>query len=354
LQSIGLLIQGGGTAQVSGTTFEVVGIVAAHLVDNEAEITFSNANFVKCREGGCNILNSSPRFADCVWSQNQGSGVVTRGFDTAPEFENCKFEGNETGVTVCEAGTATFVECEFLENGVGVAFQQAIGELTDCTLNGNTDAALWIDAGSHVTVAGGVIEENHALGVQIEGENTSAKFDNVDISRQKSNALLAVGPAVAKLSTCSLEANQGIDIQVLEQAQVELAGCQFSRSAGGVSLAIAGDQSFLKMNDIVITDEEKVGLVVGAGGSVDLSSCDISKCGVCGILLKPGSAAEIKNTRITDMEKVGIQIEGGYASIVGSVVKGCKQFGINVAPNVDPHIIENTLTENGLRDINRE
>jgi hypothetical protein len=75
---------------------------------------------------------------------------------------------------------------------------------------------------------------------------------------------------------------------------------------------------------------------------------------VCGVLLKPGSAAEIKETKITEMEKVGIQVEGGYASIVGSTVKDCKQFGINVAPNVDPHIVGNTLMDNGLRDINRE
>jgi nitrous oxidase accessory protein NosD len=354
LQAIGVLVQGGGPAQVSKTKFEVVGIVAVHLVDNAAEITFNEVKFIKCQEGGCNVRNSTPQFSDCIWSENQGSGIVVRGFDTSPAFDRCKFEGNETGVTVCEAGSGTFNECEFLENGVAVAFHQAVGDLTDCKLIGNRDAAIWIDSGSHVTVTNGSVEENQALAIQIEGENTSAAFDTVDISRQKSNAVLVFGPAVAKLSGCSFEANEGIDVQVLEHAQVELTSCELSGSAGGVAVAVAGDQSFLRMKETVITDEGKAGVVVGSGGTVGLAACDISKCGVCGVLLKPGSAAEIKETKITEMDKVGIQVEGGYASIVGSTVKGCKQFGINVAPNVDPHIVGNTLTDNGLRDVNRE
>jgi parallel beta-helix repeat protein len=160
---------------------------------------------------------------------------------------------------------------------------------------------------------------------------------------------------LVRLSKCQFEEN-GIDLHVLDGAQSELEGGQMKSSKEGIVIVVSGEEIFLKATGIIVrgTHERKCGLIVGRGAKFSVKGSEFSGCKTCGVCLKTDCEGEFLSTQVRDMDRIGIQIDGGYASIRDNEITECKEYGVSIAPGAKPQVIGNTFSDNVQGNVNRE
>jgi parallel beta-helix repeat protein len=131
-------------------------------------------------------------------------------------------------------------------------------------------------------------------------------------------------------------------------------GGSIGGSGKGIGVKVMGAGTKAKFTEVTFSGEALSAVLIGQQASCELSKCDISECGTCGICIQTGGAGSITGNTIHDIQCVGVQVDGGTPSIQKNEITACGTYGVHICSGAEPQVIDNIFRDNGTLDVNRE
>jgi hypothetical protein len=353
---IGLLLQNRVRGFIKDTEITKCG-VGIHYVENAERFDFQQLSVSQCIQNGVNVKNTTVVFTGCKFVQcpadlkSEASGVEIHGDKvTKATFAECAFTRCLNGITAGEGADVVVDNSTFDENAVGVTVSAGKLELSKSKLRKHSEAAIFNEHGAKTTVKETELTASRNAGVFADGQGTTVALTKSSIRESNpGNGVRVTNQAAVTLSGCVLVANKKSNIDVLSGGTVVVDGGELSGSKDGIGVRVRDAGTKAKLSGAVLK-QEKSAIVVEQGGDCTCQNCDVSLCEVCGISLQDGSLGLVTGNRVHDMH-VGIQVDGGKATIQDNDIRKIELYGIFVAITAEPIVKRNRFTDVAGEDV---
>ncbi len=269
-------------------------------------IQFTGARGSCSDPGGCahGLLvagKATVEVSDCVFSQNEGSGVTLR-----------------------DRGRATIHGSTIQGNGAhGVqAVGQAEAILSSVTISGSRGSGIWLSDAARLVLATSTVTKCEGHGLWIRDRSQLTATDST-VSFCGGRGVWIRDQASASLSRCTIRGHQGTGVRCEHTADVALAACLIQQVWDGVE---ARDSCRIRVTE-----------------------CTVSAIRWDGIKLLGSTQATIRGSTISDGRGSGISIGGGaQATISHNRIHSWTAQGILALSRLSPEGEGNAMSKNGV------
>lgn len=318
-----------------------VSVIACRLLNNTEGIIIRNTPVAAIED--CELLNSVK------------SEIVISGEETKPKIVKCSFQGaKEALVSISEKSQPFFQDCNFHDApNIGVAtFSSSEPTFNDCIFTKCGTAALSIYGKSTPTFERCKIKENLNFAAQLFESDTSAFFtDSVFENNRYSVSIIAMNETTVFCNTCKFIGSLQPHVEVRNGSIVQLTKCDVSRTIQGVGLQVHAG-GILNINDTLIHDEAKMGVLIGDRGTLHLKGGEIKNCGMSGIVCMGNGVLQADKAVFSGNGQFSIQLmEKAEGDIKNCTIENNTMFGILVSKGANIKSTDNKFANNGQNDI---
>jgi len=158
------------------------------------------------------------------------------------------------------------------------------------------------------------------------------------------------------LSGAALEVDKSINVTINDVSVSD---------SGGSGIMITGS-SGIDLNRVESHRSEQAGIKVIGGDGISISDCNVTDAGNNGILFKGNSQDHVNNTLVRDCiirdiktndgityhkDNKDMSDVGSHHKLIGNVIEGCPEQGIDITSGSDFTLEDNTTSSNGISGI---
>jgi hypothetical protein len=375
-----IVVKDGPAVTIGGTLFELVRGSGA-IFSNAGTVAVRGSQFSRCDNSGIEVAQpqadstSGATIESCVFEENHNAGVYAIGgrltinksdfvkntlagidIRRVSEFliEDVFIDNNAGG------GIAVAASPKGVINGAGISGTQAFGlairDHSDLTVSNlsvgeGSAPAIFVGLDSKATFTGVKVEGTAGVGLLVQGSGTAVSISNVDVNGASAGVQVIDGADVT-LAGGKFQRN-GVHIDVV-RGGLTASGASFSESRDGVGIVIQpGSEG--RFNKCEFSSEAKAGIAVGGTGY--LKEATIEGCQLAGVYWYGSGAGSILQSKISNNEQCGVVIMNGSAKLSGNTIDGHTIFGVHVNPGLRTAVEisgDNTLGQNTMADVNFE
>ena len=196
------------------------------------------------------------------------------------------------------------------------------------------------------------VMDNMNFGCQIFEQDTTATFtDSIFTNNLHSVSIMAINASTVICEKCIFSNSLQPHVEVRSGSTVQLTKCDVSKSTQGVGLQVHND-GVLCINNTVIRDEAKMGVLVGDTGLLQITGGEIRNCGIAGIVCMANGNIQAEKTKLSGNGQFAIQfMEKSAGTVKSCEIENHTMFGILVSRDAAVTCDDNKFSNNGHKDI---
>jgi hypothetical protein len=332
----------------------VDGKAGGMFVSDVSELLVKNCEFYNNQCFGVALQNTEIIIKSCKLVDNRIIGLdIIRG-GSLQVITKCLISGSEqAGIQVHERGQSNISNCiikDCYKVGISVINASPIikgSKITNCETIG-----ISCFQGAKPVFDGCEICHNKNSGAQIYQQETYPIIKNCNFyGNQKGVSILLIDNAKVNIENSTFSSCGIQHLQIRDNAIASCSKCDFSFSNTGISIQVSSGGKVLMNDESIVHDEDKYGILVGDEGKAEINNSTVKNCGISGVLILEGGKASLFQGKIQNNGKYGIQIMGGEADIIQSIISDHSNFGIAMTKLSRIVDSENKFINNAKNDI---
>ncbi|KAH0791457.1 Hsp70 family protein [Histomonas meleagridis] len=330
-QKVGALIVSEVSGYIKNCKFMYVNGAGAEIAEI-TDLLIEDCEFNNNTTGGLAIHDkNSFTIMNCKFCNNV-IGCDISGENDSVKFDKCEFNNNtQIGIHTSANSSPNFSDCVVSGNGqIGLASTTSKVHLQGCDFNANQMAGLSFSDSCKAVLENCVIHDNKNFGLQVHTSNTHVKLIDCKILNHiNTSSLICLNDAVVRCINCKFESSLHPHCEIREGGKVSMKKCDLSNTSKGIGIQVHDDGVF-KINETVIHNEQKFGIMIGGKGKVKAKKSKILDCGSSGVYSQPGSFAQFEECEFINNGQTAFQVLGEV------VLKDCKiadhsAYGVTIA-----------------------
>ena len=372
--------------------FYVPGV--AVIVSNKGRGTLRRCDVCGNQDGAHVMNGGNPRFDNCLFTRNLGSGVVVCSGGRGVVIKSVLTQNKQYQILATGTGTDPLVEDNDVSNGglagmsidLGargtylrnrifnfVSYGLVVAEQASPTVENNDiydcETSIYTRSGACGTYLKNRVYGTRSDGIRIEGPGTAPRFSGNFVSQAGGNGALIISEASPAIERDEYFMNGGYGIHASQKSAPCITSCKiYDNVDGGISCShismgkyernvITGNQgpgfssSISSQPQVVsnlIYDGDGAGVVVEHSGGDFAMNRIVSNAGN-GVVIT--SASDCPRVRLNDIEggrKAGVLVEqDSKAQILRNLIANNFMGGIVVESSAAPEVQENWIRQNG-------
>ena len=303
-------------------------------VTANSEPIIERCEFFELEECAFKIATSNPIIKNCTIYNGKINGFYIKD-SSRPIIEGCEIYNFNEQIIYVFASSPTLRNCSIHHgktNGI-VFYEKSEGIVEDCNIHqfeSEEYPVIYIEASSPTFTSCKIHDgKNRALRIV---QNSNPIIESCEVFRFSKDMVESIESHVI-VRNCNIYEGQLNGIRLLQKSSGLIEGCHLSHFVSKEHTIIWVEDSNVEVKTSKITEGENLGVYIENGGTCIAENSEIYKLGGSAVSAYRKGEGVFRNCKIYDAEQSAFYIENSHISIEGCIVEECKGNGLNCKEN---------------------